>query len=161
MLKFGDVIITVACLAVVTFLLDTVLALVIVPLNTSWGLDVTLIVSVLISGLIVGYAFAGKIREESRMLSIGEVLVLFAVLVALSVMTQYSAVEHFGPLIDQHLNSTYSKTTTSSWTNTDWFAYEMTMLRIYTVLPMIYVLVFGFIGLYLGSMRKPSAKTKE
>jgi hypothetical protein len=76
-------------------------------------------------------------------------------------MTQYSAVEHFGPLIDQHLNSTYSTTTTSSWTNTDWFAYEMTMLRIYTILPVIYVLVFGFIGLYLGSMRKPSAKTQR
>jgi hypothetical protein len=25
----------------------------------------------------------------------------------------------------------------------------------------VYGLVFGFIGLYLGSMRKPSAKTKE
>ena len=160
-MKFRDVIITTASLAVVTFFLDTVLALVIVPLNTSYGLDVTLILSVLISGLIIGYAFAGKIREESSLQSIGEILVLFAVLVALSVMAQYSAVKHFGPLIDQNLNSTYSTTTTSSWTNTDWFAYEMTMLRIYTVLPMIYVLVFGFIGLYLGSMRKPSAKTKE
>jgi hypothetical protein len=160
-LKFSDVIVAVAALSVVTFLVDTVLALWIVPMNTSWGLDIALIVSVLISGLIIGYAFAGKIREESRLVSIGKVVVLFAVVVMLASMTQYGAVEHFGPLIDQNLNSTYGKTTTSSWTNADWFAYEMTMLRIFTVLPMIYVLVFGFVGLYLGSMLKPSVKNKE
>jgi NOL1/NOP2/fmu family ribosome biogenesis protein len=50
---------------------------------------------------------------------------------------------------------------TSLWTNTDWFAYEEMILHIETTLPVVFALVFGFIGLYLGSMHKPSVKTKE
>jgi hypothetical protein len=50
---------------------------------------------------------------------------------------------------------------TSSWTNTDWFAHEEMALHALNVVPVVYALVFNFIGLYLGSMRKPSAKTKE
>ena len=35
------------------------------------------------------------------------------------------------------------------------------MLVEWTAVPVVYALVFGFIGLYVGSMRKPSTKTKE
>ena len=43
-------------------------------------LHVPAYVSPLIAAVVVGYVFAGKIREESRMRSIGKIVVLFTVL---------------------------------------------------------------------------------
>jgi phosphoglycerol transferase MdoB-like AlkP superfamily enzyme len=158
-LKFGDVITSVASLAVVFILVDSVLGIALVPMNSYWGLDVTSIVSFLVSALIVGYVFADKIREESRMVSIGKVVVLSAVVIFFAARISYAAIgPHFSALIDENLRNMYS---TSSWTNTDWFAHEEMALHVLNVVPVVYALVFNFIGLYLGSMRKPSAKTKE
>jgi hypothetical protein len=157
-LKFGDVITAVASLAVVCLLVESVLGIALIPMYSSWGLDATSIVSFLVSGLIVGYVFAGKIREGSRMISIGKVVVLFAVVIMFAVRIGYGAIGHFGAMVDETLGNMYS---TGSWTNTDWFAYEHMALTELTVVPVVFALVFGFIGLYLGSMRKPSAKTKE
>ena len=44
-MKFGDVIVTVASLVVVFILVDSVLGLALVPMNSAWGLDVDLVVS--------------------------------------------------------------------------------------------------------------------
>jgi len=157
-LKFGDGITAVASLAVVFILVESVLSIALIPMNSTWGVDVASIVSFLVSGLIVGYVFAGKIREESRMISIGKVVVLFAVVIMFAARIGYGAIGHYSALVDEYLGNMYS---TSSWTNTDWFAYEHMMLIELNVVPVVYALAFGFIGLYLGSMRKPSAKTKE
>jgi hypothetical protein len=157
-LKFGDVIVAVASSVVITLMVGTLLEMALIPVNSFWGFAVATILSILISGVVVGYAFAGKIREESRMASIGKIVVLLAVVWALAVMTGYGAVYHFGPRSDETLNNMYK---TSSWTNTDWFAFEEMVLHIETALPVVFALVFGFIGLYLGSMRKPSAKTNQ
>ena len=64
-MEFGDVILAVASLAVVYILIYSVLGIVLVPMNSFWGLNVSFVVSVLVSASIVGYVFAGKIREES------------------------------------------------------------------------------------------------
>jgi len=66
-LKFGDVITAVASLAVIYMLLDFVLLGVMIPVNSLYAPDIANIVSVLVASLIVGYVFAGKIKEESRM----------------------------------------------------------------------------------------------
>jgi hypothetical protein len=157
-LKFGDVIVAVASSAVITLIVGTLLEMALIPVNSFWGLEVATIVSILVSGVVVGYAFAGNIREESRMASIAKIAILSAVVFLLAVMAGYGALYHFGPRSDETLQNMYH---TSSWTNTDWFAYEEMILHIETTLPVVFALVFGFIGLYLGSMHKPSAKTKE
>jgi hypothetical protein len=158
-LKFGDVVTAVASLAVVDLLVASVLNLALVPMSPILGVDVAAVVSFLVSGLVVGYVFAGKIREESRMVSIAKVAVLGAVLVMFVALIGCGATGHYSNMVDENLKNTYS--TWSSWTNTDWFAYEHMALLELTAVLAVFGLVFGFIGLYVGSMRKPSVKTKE
>jgi hypothetical protein len=155
-LKFGDVIIAVASLFVVAWMINTLLDFVLIPASTSYGGDVAYILSVLISAPIVGYVFAGKMREESRMASIGKVVVLFAVLM-IFVMTMGAMAKHYPLFIDDQLSNMYNNTI--SWTNAQWFWYETMYLMLVATVYAVFSLLFGFIGLYLGSMRKPSAKT--
>jgi uncharacterized protein YhhL (DUF1145 family) len=159
-LKFGDVITAVASLAVGFFLFDCLFNLALVPTTkTDWGAMVAVILSILVSGLVVGYVFAGKIQEDSRRASIGKVVILFAAVFGFLLLMVYGAIYHYGSLVDETLGNMYKNT--STWTNTEWFAYEIMALTLDTALFIVYALVFGFIGLYLGSMRKPSVKTKE
>jgi hypothetical protein len=156
-LKFGDIIIAVASLTVAFILFDCVFNLALVPLTSAdWGAMVAVIVSILVSGLVVGYVFAGKIQEESRRASIGKVVVLFAAVIGFLVLIVYGAIYHFGPLVDETLGNMYN---TSAWTNTNWFAYEIMALVMDTALFTVYSLVFGFIGLYAGSMLRKPKKT--
>ena len=157
-MKFEDVIVAVASSVVVCLIVDTVLQMALIPMNSFWGLNIATILSLLVSGLTVGYVFAGKIREESRMTSIAKIALLSAVVLLFAAMAGYGTLYHFGPRTDETLQNTYH---TNSWTNTDWVAYEEMMLHIETTLPVVFGLVFGFIGLYFGSMLKPSPKTKE
>jgi hypothetical protein len=157
-LKFGDVITAVASMFVLIILIGFLLNFALIPMNTYWGGAVSNFVSVLVSALIVGYVFAGKIREESKMISIGKIVVLSAFVMVFALMMMYGAIGHYSAEVDETLRNTYS--TWSSWTNTDWFAYEMMELVFDAALFAVSTLAFGFIGLYLGSMlRKPSAKT--
>jgi len=157
-LKFGEVVVAVASLAVVYVLIYSVLSIALVPMNSFWGLNVSFVVSVLVSGLIVGYVFAGKIREESRMASIGKIVVLFAFVIMFVGLIGFGAAGHSGALTDENLQNMYD---TSSWTNIDWVAYETVAMVLNIAVNVLGVLALGFVGLYLGSMLKPSAKTKE
>ena len=113
--------------------------------------------SVLVSGLILGYVFAGKIREESRMVSIGKIVVLFAFVIMLVVLIGSGAVGHSSALVDENLRNTYS---TRSWTNTDWVAHEMMAVVLNTSVNVLGVLALGFIGLYAGSMLRIRREAK-
>jgi hypothetical protein len=156
-LKFSDVIVAVASLLLVVWLVNAVLNFALVPISTSFGGDLAFILSAIVAAIIVGYVFAGKIREESRMASIGKIVVLSAVVMMLIVWATGGATAHYSVWIDQNLKNMYN---TSSWANVDWFWFEMTLTMAITAVYGVFTLVFGFIGLYLGSMRKPSAKTK-
>ena len=158
-MKFSDVILAVATIFVIWILLGSLLNLALIPANTSIGGEVSVMISVLISALIVGYVFAGNIWEESRMKSIGKIIILFAVLMVIAVMMVYAVLPDFRTVLIDALNSMYGASTTASWTHTDWFAHELMLLALEDALFAVYGLVFGFIGLYLGSMRKPTAKT--
>jgi hypothetical protein len=155
-LKFGDVIMATASVSVIFVLLFAVLSLVLVPAGSYLGLLVTGIVSILVASLVVGYVFAEEIREEPRMRSIAKIVVLFTVVSIFVSLMLYSALGHYNALVDENLQKMYS---TGSWTNTDWFSYESMVLYLNTGLNAVIGLVLGFIGLYLGSMRNPSAKT--
>ena len=158
-LKFSDVIVAVASLTVAFILFDCVFNLALVPATGSdYGAMAAVIVSILLSGLVIGYVFAGKIQEESRRASIGKVVVLFTAFFGLLIMIVYGAILHYGALADEFLSSMFNA---SGWTNTNWFAYEIMVLTINTAMFIVFALVFGFIGLYVGSMRKTSSKTKE
>jgi hypothetical protein len=155
-LKFGDVIIAVASIAVIWIVLDFVLD---IPMNHEWEYTVVSFVSLLVSALIVGYVFAGKIREESRMTTIVKIVVIGGFVMMFFTMIGYAAVSpHYTNLVDEEFRN---MTSTSSWTNADWFANEEMALTYNTAMNVLEVLALGFIGLYVGSMRKPSAKTKE
>jgi hypothetical protein len=154
-LKFGDIIVAVASMAVIFTLVAALLWITLVPMNTALG-DPLNIVSILVSGLIVGYVFAGKIREESRMASIGKVVVLFAVVMLFAVIMWFAPVGHYGRWTDEYINSTYPS---HGVTNEDWVAYENVVEFMIAGMYVALSLALGFIGLYIGSMRKPSTKT--
>jgi len=161
-LKFGDVITAVASLSVGFVLIDWILLELFVPMNPTGGTAhavtiVANIVAFLVASLIIGYLFASKIHEESKMGAIGSIVVLFTV-VFMIVIVALLASPFVTPAITDNLNSMYSTATTSGWTHYDWFVAIVGVLA----LNVIFALVSSFVGLYVGSMlRKPSAKTKK
>jgi hypothetical protein len=156
-LKFGEIITAVALGVVVYVFIEFVLAIALVPaVSYTWGFDVATIVSIFVAMLAVGCVFAGQIKED-RLGSIGRILVLSVVVLIIACMIGYAANGSYSTMVQDSLKSTYSDT--GSWTSTKWFAYEQLVLIGNLALNAALGLVFGFIGLYLGSIRKPSAKT--
>jgi hypothetical protein len=151
-LKFGDVVMATASASVIDVLLFAVLGLVLVPAGSYSGLLVAGSVSGLVASLVVGYVFAEQIREESRMRSVAEIVVLFTVVIIFVSLMLYGAIGHYNALVDENLQKMYS---IGSWTNTDWYSYEVMSLYLSTALNCVILLVLGFIGLYAGSMLKP------
>jgi hypothetical protein len=148
---------TVASFAVVFILIWVLLEQ--LPINIPMEYQTDQVVSLFGSALIVGYAFAGKIREESRLMSIGKIVVLSAFVMMFLVVMSFAAVApHYTNLVDEGFRNS---TSTSSWTSAEWFANSQLALVYNTGTRILSVLLFGFIGLYEGSMRKPYAKTKE
>ena len=153
-MKFGDIITAVASGFVLFIVLDMVLN---IPMTHEWEYTVVELVSLLVAALIVGYVFAGKIREDSRMTSIGQIVVIVGfVTIFLAVMSYAAISPHYTALVDEEFRNA---TSTSSWTNTDWFANESMALWYNVGMNVLEALALSFVGLYLGSMRKPSTKT--
>jgi hypothetical protein len=160
-LKFGDVITAVASLTVVNILLEYAFLEIFAPMTPTGGtahalISVAGILSTLVASLLIGYVFASKIQEESRWGAIGSIVVLHAVVFML-ILVPLMANPFVYPVVKDNLDSMFSTTTTSGWTDYEWFVAAVGVVMFNVVV----VLVFSFIGLYLGSMRKPSAKTKE
>jgi len=153
-LKFSDVILAVATVAVIDVFVYFVLGIALIPsMGSYWGLNSAAIVSILVAALVVGCVFAGKIQEESRIRAVGKIAVLFGAVMSSAVMTSLSANGYYSAWIKETLQSTYS---TGAWTTTDWFVYEQLWLAGQVALNVLLALVLGFIGLYAGSMlRKP------
>jgi hypothetical protein len=155
-LKFGDVVMAVASGAVIWVVLDAVLN---IPMDHEWEYTVVSLVSLLVSSLIVGYVFAGKIREESRMISIGKIAVMAGFVMMFFAGISYAAVSpHYTARVDEEFGN---MTSTITWKPADWLANEMMALFYNIGMDVLEVLALSFAGLYLGSIRKPSAKTKE
>jgi hypothetical protein len=158
-LKFGDIIMAGALGFVIFIVLYAVLPIPTIPTTELWEFTIVPLVSLLVSALIVGIVFAGKIREESRMISIGKLVVMTGVVMMFFTMISYATVNpHYTDRVDQGIQNV---TSTSSWTKADWLENEVGALWYNAGIGVLEVLALSFVGLYLGSMRKPSAKTKE
>jgi hypothetical protein len=156
-LKFGDVILAVAAAFVIDVLVLVVLLTVFIsPLGSFWGLNSAGLVSVLVAGLLVGYLFAVKMQEESRMKAVGKIAVLAAFVQLFAVLIGFSGNSYYGAWTKEILQSMFQ---TGSWTTVDWFVYEQLALFMNVALNVVLTLVFGSIGLYVGSMLRKPKKT--
>jgi hypothetical protein len=112
------------------------------------------VIASLVASLIVGYVFALKIQEESRIKATALIVVLsaFTVLIFMSI---WIASPSGNPWFRDSLNSMFNRTV---WTDYDLDAYTALAVSVETIIAAVII----FIGLYAGSMlRKPSAKTRE
>ena len=151
-MKFGDVVTAVASLAVIMVLILVPVEMVLVSaLGFYWGQNVSVIVSILLGALIVGYIFAGKIWEAMRE-AITKIAVLAAVLNMIFTM-QLPALADWAPMVKETYQEMYPATELST---SEWVVWEMMALSLNMLLNAVLMLVLGFIGLYVGSMlRKP------
>jgi len=155
-LKFSDVVTCVATLAVILVLVEVPIAMVLVPaLGFDSGPTVSGAVSILISALIGGYIFAGKIWEEARMTTIAKITVLAAALMIFYVMS-FPALADWAPTVKEAYQEAHPRETLST---SEWLAVEQMVLVQVMLINMVMVLVFGFIGLYVGSMLRRPAKS--
>jgi hypothetical protein len=151
-LKFGDVVLATASLALIGFLLNSVLRVAFIPLASADVSELLAwIIAFLVTSLIVGYVFALKIQEASRIKAIGKIVVLSSLAVMLLIMVWFA-----NPMANPAIKGTItSMFNTSGWTNSDWSVYSALLATVDTVV----ALVFNFIGLYAGSMLKKSKNT--
>jgi hypothetical protein len=154
--KFGDVITAVASLTVISLLLVFLFLAVLVPVDSTWGLDVANTLSILVASLIVGYVFAVKIQEDSRMRAVGKIAVLSTVVMAFATMTSLAVNPYMGAYMDESIASMF---TTSGWTTVDWLSYSHVVVMMIVAVNCVFALVFSFIGLYAGSMLRKPKKT--
>jgi len=156
-LRFGDVVVAVASLSIIDVLLDFALLAVFVPVNSYWGVDVSGIISMLVAALVVGYVFAAKIHEESRIGAIGRIVVVSALVFMFATLAMFLN-PYTNTALTETLESMYS---TSGWTTWDWVAYSQLAMVMLVALNVVLAVVFSFIGLYAGSMlRKPKENQK-
>jgi len=152
-LKFSSVILAVATFAVIDVLVYFVLGIALIPSMGYLGFNASFVLSVLVAGLVVGFVFAGKIQEESRIRAVGKIAVLIGAVESAVVILMASANDYFIASIKETLQSMYS---TGAWTTTDWLVYTQLALAELVALNVVLALVLSFIGLYAGSMlRKP------
>jgi hypothetical protein len=154
-LKFSNVIIATVSLVLLGLILNAFLMVGLISMNNDRLADMlSFIIAVLVSSLVVGYVFALRIQEDSRIKAIGviDVLSTFTVLVFDSIWISNT---YGGEWFTEDLNNAFN---TSGWTPYEYAAHTALLVSIVTIIGFVVI----FIGLYVGSMlRKSSAKTKE
>jgi len=147
-LKFSDVVLATVSIALIARLLYAILAVASVPLKSD---DLAVIIAFLVASLIVGYVFAPKIHEESKIKAIGGIVVL-STFVLMVWFVIWFASPQASPQFKDMLSSMFN---TSGWTNYEWAVYSALLQTMFTVIG----LVILFIGLYAGSMLRKPKKT--
>jgi hypothetical protein len=157
-LKFGDIVIAVASYGVVSIFLYFVLGLALIPaIGWDWGPVVVGIISWLLSGLIVGAIFSGKIWEEAGIKTITKIVVLGAALMILFYAASIPSQGDWTPLVKETFqNANPGETLTAS----QWFNVETTALIQEIAVDIFIWIVLGFVGLYIGSMLRKSRKSQ-
>jgi hypothetical protein len=154
-LKFGNLIIATVSLVLAGLILDAFLKVAFIPLNDDQLSDMlAFIIGFLVASLIVGYMFAPKIHEGSKIKAIGIIAVLstftFMLFYAIWIANPFAS-----PWFSDSINRIYD---TSGWTNYNWDAYASLMVSVIAII----AFVVTFVGLRAGSiLKKPSANTKE
>jgi hypothetical protein len=146
-LKFGDIITAVASIVVLIALFEYPVGIVF-NIQSSGGQEATLFISFLLSALIVGVVFAGKIWEEARIKAILRIVALVAFAYIFEIWITASSSDWISAIREANPHPTY--------TATQWFYFDNSVALSAMFLDVIIVLVVSFIGLYIGSMfRKP------
>ncbi len=156
-MKFGDVVTCVASLAVILVLVSFPLEMVLVPaLGVDWGPTVSSAVSILLSALIGGYVFAGKIGK-ARVEASTKITVLAAVLMVFYLINLPS-LAHWNLMVED----TYKAANPGAeLSNLEWYVVEAMALGKVMFINVVMVLLIGFAGLYVGSMLRQPAKGRE
>ena len=149
-MRFGDVLIAVATLFLITVLVSYPLESMLIPtLGFYWGPTLGALVSVLISSLIVGYIFARKILD-GRKESIARISVLFAVLMIFSIVINNAAL---GEDFTQWVHETYQEANpTASLSTFEWYVVGGLFIGSQMFMNAITLLPLSFIGLHVGSI---------
>jgi hypothetical protein len=149
-LKFSNVIIATVSLVLLGLILDAFLLVAFIPMNNGSMSDIlAFIIAYLISSLAVGYVFALKIQEGSRIKATGiiDVLSTFTFMLFYSVWITNA---YGSTWFTISLNNMFNP---SGWTSYEYAAYSALMVSVISIIAFVIV----FIGLYAGSMlRKPS-----
>ena len=151
-MKFSDVVIATAALDLFGVILYAILLVAFVPLKPNTTSDwLSYIISYLVVSLVVGYVFALKIQEESRIRAVLSIAVLSSLLAifffAISIASPFGS-----PWFKDSLSTSIN---TSGWTDYQWFAYT----SLFVSLDVLIGFVLSFIGLYAGSMLRKPKKT--
>ena len=148
-MRFGDIIIAVASLFLVTFLISYPLEIVLIQiLGLSLAPTIGALVSVLLGGLIIGYIFSRKIGN-SRKEAIVTISILFTVLMIFSIILNNAVL---GNYFTNWVNETYQESNpTESLTSFEWFVVGGLFIGSQMFMNIIILFVFSFIGLYSGS----------
>jgi hypothetical protein len=142
-LKFGDVILAVALMAVIFVLLYSVFIIALIPSMYSYtGQDVRALIAMLVAGLLVGFLFAGKMQEESKIRAVGKIAVMFAFVTLLIMLMGFFGSSYY-----------------IAWTKETLQGKLVTVFNL--AINVVLALVLGFIGLYAGSMLRKPKKTEE
>jgi hypothetical protein len=156
-LKSSTVIIAAVSLILVGLILDAILLVAFIPLDSGLTSDLlALIISFLVASLVVGYVFALKIQEESRIKAVGVIVVLsaFALLMFYSIWIASGFAYYW---FQGFLSSIFNKSV-DTMTPYELNAYSALLVSLVVIISS----VIDFIGLYAGSMlRRPPAKTIE
>ena len=156
-MKFGDVVTCVASLAVILVLVGSPLEIVLTTaLGSGWEYVITG-VNFLLTTLIGGYIFGGKIWEEARMESIAKITVLAAALLIFYVIS-FPSLADWAPSVKETYQTAHPGTTLST---SEWFAVESRTLALVMFIYVVMALVLGFIGLYIGSMLRKPVKSQK
>lgn len=152
-MKFSYAIIATVSLVLLGLILDAFLLVGFIPMNNGSLSDLlSFIIAFLVSSLVIGYVFALKIQEDSRIKATGVIDVLstftFTLFYSVWICNLYGS-EWF----TESLNNMFKP---SGWTTYEYAAYSSLAVSIVAIITFVII----FIGLYAGSMvRKPSPKT--
>ena len=150
-MKFSDVFIATAALDLFGLILYAILLVAFVPLKSNTTSEwLSYIISYLVVALVVGYVFALNIQQESRIRAVLSITVLSSFL-AIFFFAIWIANPFVSPWFKDSLSSSIN---TSGWTDYQWSAYA----ALFVSLDVLIGFVFGFIGLYAGSMLRKSKK---
>lgn len=148
-MRFGDIIVAVASLFLVTFLISYPLEIVLIQiLGLSLAPTIGALVSVLLGGLIIGYIFSEKMGNGRNQVIV-TISILFTVLMIFSIILNNAVL---GNYFTNWVNETYQESNpTESLTSFEWFVVGGLFIGSQMFMNIIILFVFSFIGLYSGS----------